>query len=117
MNQVRGQLFRARLRVAEAQAAVEKRLVPRSRPTSESQIFASTILHLLAPDRRMTTREIHPLVKALHPDICDDDVDRVIDGVHFGKRWKHMVRNAQQYLKRAGRIAHDGRYWRLKDQP
>lgn len=60
----------------------------------------------------MSTAELHPLVQALHPDLCDDGVDRVIDGVHFGKRWKHMVRNAQQHLKSQGRIRlEDGRWF------
>jgi hypothetical protein len=116
LDKVRGQLFQARLRTAEAEAQTEKRLAPKARPTSENQIFASTILHLLAHHGTMTTREMHPLIQALHPDLCDDDVDRVIDGVHFGRRWKHMVRNAQQYLKRAGKIVYNGKYWRPKEQ-
>lgn len=115
MNGIREQLFRARWRAAEAQAALKRQLMPGVRPTSESQVFSSTVLHLLAQHGRMTTKEIHPLVRSLHPDLCDDTVDRVIDGVHFGKRWKHMVRNAQQYLKRAGMIAYDGRYWELRE--
>jgi hypothetical protein len=52
-------------------------------------------------------------VKLTDPDLCDDSVDRVIDGVHFGKKWKHYVRNAQQYLKRSGEIEFDGSRWRL----
>ena len=45
-----------------------------------------------------------------------DGVDRVIYGVHFGKKWKHHVRNAQQQLRRQGRIMRlaDGR-WALTD--
>ena len=41
-----------------------------------------------------------------------DGVDRVIYGVHFGKKWKHHVRNAQQQLARQGRIVRqdDGRW-------
>jgi len=31
-------------------------------------------------------------------------VDRVIEGRHFGKRWKHQVRSAQQHLKAAGLV-------------
>ncbi|MCX7838180.1 MAG: hypothetical protein N2559_01805, partial [Anaerolineae bacterium] len=38
---------------------------------------------------------------------------QVINGVHFGKRWKHMVRNAQQSLKKRGVINYDGRRWFL----
>jgi len=40
-------------------------------------------------------------------------VDRIIGDVHFGKKWKHYVRNAQQYLKRHGEIEFDGERWHL----
>lgn len=75
-------------------------------------ILSETIVFLL---RRgpMKTIELHPLIQRLHPDICDDSVDRVIDGVHFGKKWKHYVRNAQQFLKRDERIRYDGERWHL----
>ena len=65
---------------------------------STHAIFARTILYLL---RRgpLTTQELHPLIQAMHPDLCDDSIDRVINDIHFGKRWKHLVRNAQQSLK------------------
>jgi hypothetical protein len=52
-------------------------------------------------------------VQAIHPDLCDDSIDRVIDGEHFGKKWKHQVRSAQSYLKRIGSVQlRDGK-WRL----
>mgnify|MGYP001617338381 CR=1 FL=1 len=70
-------------------------------------------LYLLQKHGPLTTTQLHPLIQNLHPDLCDDGIDRVIDGVHFGKRWKHMVRNAQQYLKRSGQIRFDGRCWSL----
>ena len=37
---------------------------------------------------------------------------RPVGDVHFGKRWKHYVRNAQQGLKRRGQIEllADGRW-------
>jgi hypothetical protein len=53
------------------------------------------------------------MIQQLQPDICDDSIDRVIDGVHFGKRWKHYVRTAQQFLKRTGRVYFDGDRWHL----
>jgi hypothetical protein len=46
--------------------------------------------------------------------LCDDEVDRVIDGRHFGKKWKHAVRTAQQHLRRKGLIALEGELWRLR---
>jgi phosphatidylserine/phosphatidylglycerophosphate/cardiolipin synthase-like enzyme len=75
-------------------------------------LFSDAVLYLLQHRGPLTTRQLHPLLKAIHPDLCDDSLDRVIDGVHFGKRWKHYVRNAQQYLKRKGLAAFDGRVWR-----
>ncbi|MFO7956845.1 MAG: phospholipase D-like domain-containing protein [Candidatus Brocadiia bacterium] len=78
-------------------------------------IFADAIMYLLRRRGPMRTVELHPLIQAIHPDLCDDSVDRVIDGEHFGKKWKHAVRTAQQHLKRAGKIELvDGR-WRLAE--
>ncbi len=87
-------------------------LQARARGKTTTGILADTVIFLLRRQGPMTTRAMHPLVQALHPDICDDAVDRVIDGVHFGKRWKHHVRNAQQQLRRQGRIERmaDGRW-------
>lgn len=61
----------------------------------------------------MATEELHLLVKDIHPDLCDDSFDRVIYGRHFGKLWKHQVRNAQSYLKKVGAIIYDeeARLW------
>ena len=79
---------------------------------SNNAIFSRTILYLLKHGP-LYTRELHPLVQKIHPDLCDDRIDRVIQGVRFGKRWKHMVRNAQQSLKEQGLINFDGRKWNL----
>ena len=80
---------------------------------SQNAIFGETILILLS-DGPLTTAELHPKIQAIHPDICNDDEDRIINGIRFGKKWKHAVRNAQQYLKRQARIEQsaDGR-WHL----
>lgn len=77
-------------------------------------IFCDMVLYLLRKHGELTTIEIHPLVQQINPDLCDDTIDRVIDGVHFGKKWKHHVRNAQQALKRQGVIDFDGTKWLLK---
>jgi hypothetical protein len=61
----------------------------------------------------LTTEELHPMIKAIHPDLCDDSVDRVIDGKRFGKKWKHAVRTAQQQLKKRGLICYEDGLWRL----
>ncbi len=85
----------------------------RVRGQTINSIFAETILYLLATKGAMSTVELNPLIQNIHPDICDDTIDRVINGQHFGKKWKHLVRNAQQTLKRQGRIAlHQGK-WHL----
>jgi hypothetical protein len=67
-------------------------------------IFEDTILYLLR-DTDLSTPELHTQIQRLHPDLCDDSQDRVIDGQHFGKLWKHRVRTAQQHLKAKGLIA------------
>ena len=84
----------------------------RAKGKTTHAIFSDTIRFLLAKGP-LRTEELHPLVQLLHPDLCDDSVDRIIDGVHFGKKWKHYVRNAQQYLKRHGEIRFDGARWHL----
>ena len=81
---------------------------------SANSIFGEAIKLTLA-NGPQTTQTIHERIRQLLPDFCDDSEDRVIDGVHFGKKWKHNVRNAQQYLKRQRIIAYDkiGRVWML----
>lgn len=76
-------------------------------------LFGQTILYLLRQHGPLSTRELHPLIQQIHPDLCDDSVDRVIDGVHYGKRWKHWVRSAQQRLKDENRIILVDGTWRL----
>ncbi len=76
-------------------------------------IFADAIVYLLAR-QPMSTTELHPLIQRIHPDLCDDSVDRVIDGKHFGKKWKHAVRTAQQHLKRRRHIEVREGLWYLK---
>jgi HKD family nuclease len=77
-------------------------------------IFSDTILYLLKKKGPLTTAELHPLIQSIHPDICDDSIDRVINGQHFGKKWKHQVRSAQQFLKKQGLIYRDKNgKWRL----
>lgn len=65
-------------------------------------IFSDTIVYILEKKNALTTNELHPLIQFMHPDICNDSIDRVINGQHFGKKWKHLVRDAQQSLKKRG---------------
>ena len=99
-------IFKGRLRKAE------DRILRLRAGKSNQAIFRETIEYLLSKGP-MKTSDLHPLIQRLHPDLCDDSVDRVIDGVHFGKRWKHHVRSAQYAMKSRGRIAFDGEMWRL----
>jgi hypothetical protein len=80
---------------------------------SVHSILSKTILYLLQREGPLSTAEMHPLVQALHPDICDDEIERVIDGERFGKKWKHWVRTAQAMLKRQGQIELIDGKWQL----
>ena len=82
---------------------------------SSQAIFSRTIVYILR-NSPMATHEIHPMIRNIHPDLCDDSLERVIGGVRFGKEWKHRVRGAQQALKRKGIIELDSqRRWRRTD--
>lgn len=76
-------------------------------------IFADAIL-LLLRKRPMATAELNQAIQRIHPDLCDDSVDRVINGQHFGKRWKHGVRTAQVFLRRRGDIYLEDGLWRIR---
>ena len=80
---------------------------------SSQAIFSRTIVYVLR-NGPMATPEIHPMIRNIQPDLCDDGLERVIGGVRFGKAWKHRVRGAQQALKRKGLIELDSQgRWRL----
>jgi phosphatidylserine/phosphatidylglycerophosphate/cardiolipin synthase-like enzyme len=75
-------------------------------------LFADAMVYLLsrAP---LATEELHPKIAQLLPDLCNDDAELIINGQRFGKQWKHTVRNAQVFLRRAGRIALKHGKWTL----
>jgi len=77
-------------------------------------IFAEAIRHLLRFGPA-STQVLHRGIQNIHPDLCDDAVDRIVDGKHFGKKWKHAVRTAQQHLKKRGEIRLVNSRWRLAD--
>jgi len=100
---------------AKEESLQMKLLTNRIRGRTINSIFSETILYLLRRYGPLTTEQLHLFIKEIHPDICDDTIDRVINGQHFGKKWKHMVRNAQQFLKSNGLITlREGR-WGLID--
>jgi len=76
-------------------------------------VFARTIEYLLRTHGPSTTEQLHAMIKVIHPDLCDDSVDRVIDGKRFGKKWKHAARTAQQQLKKRGVVCYENGLWRL----
>lgn len=84
----------------------------RTQERTSHAIFAETILYLLARSP-MSTIELNQHIQHIHPDLCDATMDRIIDGKHFGKLWKHQVRTAQVFLKRTGAIHYDAekRLW------
>ena len=79
---------------------------------SINAIFTDTILFLLR-NGPMETPDINREVQRIHPDLCDDAVDRVINGQRFGKKWKHAVRIAQSHLKDKGAITLSQKKWSL----
>ena len=78
---------------------------PRASITAQ---FCDAIRYVLRQHGPMSTRDMNPLIKKLKPELCDDEVDRIINGVSFGRRWKHQVRNAQVQLRRDGAIIQEG---------
>ena len=89
---------------------------PRASITAQ---FCDAIKYVLRRHGPMSTRDMNPLIQNLKPELCDDEVDRIINGVTFGRKWKHQVRNAQVQLRREGTIVQDGGRnspWRLTNQ-
>jgi len=81
-----------------------------------NSLFSDTILLLLRRELGgLTTQQIHAEVQKVHPDICDDSIDRVVNGQHFGKRWKHYVRRAQEFLKDKDLVVRVDGKWRLRN--
>lgn len=75
-------------------------------------VFEKTIFYLLQKNSSLPTSSINQQIAEIHPDLCDD-VDRIINGIHFGKKWKHAVRTAQQNLKKKGFIDLENGKWKV----
>jgi hypothetical protein len=100
--------IRAKLRAASSelrQNAQDDLVRIRLKGRSLQSIFADTVLYLLS-DRRLSTQDLYEMVPAIHPDLCDDSVSRIISG---DRRviWQHRLRHAQQALKKKGLIEND----------
>lgn len=76
-------------------------------------VFERTITYLLKKNGPLSTAVLHNLIEEIHPDLCDNNIDRIINGIHFGKKWKHAVRTAQQQLKRKNLIILENGLWRV----
>ena len=79
---------------------------------SAHALFSDAILFILGSGP-LSTRQLHPRIQQLFPDLCNDTEILVINGQEFGKKWKHTVRNVQQALKKTGKIGFDGSMWML----
>jgi phosphatidylserine/phosphatidylglycerophosphate/cardiolipin synthase-like enzyme len=75
-------------------------------------LFADAMIYLLSSGPKTTSR-LHRKLKELLPELCDDKTELVINGQHFGKKWKHVVRNAQVFLRRKGAIQLIGKEWHV----
>ena len=111
--------IRAKTRALSAQLRreTENNLIRvRTSQRTTHAIFAETLLYLLSR-RALPTVDLHEMIREIHPDLCNDSVERVIDGKKFGKFWKHEVRSAQASLKRKGAIKYDAdsRLWTLAE--
>ncbi|MCY4009277.1 MAG: phospholipase D-like domain-containing protein [Anaerolineaceae bacterium] len=85
-----------------------------ARGESTNSLFSKLVIYVLETLGPLTTQELHPFIQLEAPSLCDNNIDRVINGVRFGKKWKHNVRNAQKHLQRKGVITQDAdRRWHL----
>ena len=69
-------------------------------------LFKKALLYFLVREK-LNTKELHHCIQNLYPELCDSDRHRIINGRSFGKLWKHHLRNAQQMLKKEGRIVYN----------
>lgn len=99
--------FERRLSVIEDQI-----IRVRAEGQSLNMILERTIPYILR-DGPKSTSQIHAAIQRIHPDLCDDSIDRVIDGRHYGRKWKHAVRSAQTHLKDRGVVTLRDSVWCL----
>lgn len=77
-------------------------------------VFSKSILYILERNPLgLKTEDIHLEIQEIHPDLCDDKIDRIIDGKSFGKKWKHAIRTSQQHLKKNRKIFLENDKWRI----
>lgn len=91
-------------------------ILPRIQRGTPHATFAETLGYILLKHGAMKTTDIHVLIQGIHPDLCNDSIERVIAGHVYGKKWKHQVRSAQAHLKRAALADHNAGVWRLTER-
>lgn len=81
---------------------------------SETGLFSDALLYILGCGAA-NTKKIQDSVREMYPELCEDKRNRIIKNRSFGKLWKHHLRNAQQGLKKNGKIKYDkkSRLWSL----
>jgi hypothetical protein len=82
----------------------------------------ATFTEALGPEIRrrghMSTEAMYRHVQRTLPNLCDDRQRCVHKGRDYQQpEWKHQVRNAQQNLKRAGKILLGGEDWHWRGKP
>ena len=77
--------------------------------------YESAILDALhRREQGMTTEELYDFVSGQYSELCQSSHPCVHNGVDYGQpEWKHLLRNAQQILKRQGRIELSNQVWKL----
>ncbi|MDR0927565.1 MAG: phospholipase D-like domain-containing protein [Ignavibacteria bacterium] len=76
-------------------------------------VFEKTIYYLLQKNGALKQEIINNLIQEIHPDLCDDNVDRIINDIHFGKKWKHAARTSLQTMKKKGIVELIDGKWQL----
>ncbi|GMU41005.1 MAG: hypothetical protein AMXMBFR23_18710 [Chloroflexota bacterium] len=112
---VRGQPSDSERRLREVIRQADRQFMAAQVGSRSATRFFRDALAVALDEGPKTTAELAPIVQSLIPDFCDDTEELVINGQHFGKAWKHRLRNAQQAMKRAGEVTYDAksRTWRL----
>ncbi len=105
----------ARLLTQQQQNLSSQVLAGRTETESVEGIFRRTLLAVLRWHGPSSTQSIHGWMMQLQPDLCDESLNRVINGVSFGRKWKHQVRSAQAGLKRAGLVSYSNGLWQLTE--
>ena len=81
---------------------------------SPNAVFGEALQRILS-NGPLPTKAIQPIVREWLPNLCDDTLDYMVNGVGYGKKWKHRVRNAQRHLRGNSVITYDAAsaMWRL----